>query len=231
MILLDANKLIVPGKRPRRVGRGASTGHGRRSGRGHRGQLGRSGVSFHPYFEGGQMPLSRKLAKRGFNNKRFQIKRLALSTTILEKHFKDGEIVNISELGRRGLISGGVDSVKIIKGCELTKKLSVEAHAFSKGAKAAIEKVGGRATTIANNVPKVVRIPLSVLDNKFEAGEKISADSLVQKKILKGGERFRITSEGIVTKKLGVSVKWGFISRAAVNKIRKNGGKVVILPK
>jgi large subunit ribosomal protein L15 len=128
--------------RTKRLGQGESSGHGKTAGRGGKGQTARSGSSIRPGFEGGQMPLIRRIPKRGFNNARFATKYNAVNVSDLNK-FDDGAHVDEIALGAVGLSNGTSDGVKILGNGELTKKLSVVASAFSASAKAKIEAKGG----------------------------------------------------------------------------------------
>ena len=134
--------------REKRIGRGEGSGHGGTSTRGHKGAQSRSGYSRKPGFEGGQMPLQRRLPKFGFNNiNRVEFKAINLST-LQELNEKRGvEIINLDVLAQFGLISKN-DKVKILGNGNLTAKLDVTAHAFSKSAIAQIEAQQGKATKI-----------------------------------------------------------------------------------
>ena len=129
-----------------RKGRGAGSGNGKTAGRGHKGQWARSGGGVRVGFEGGQMPLARRLPKRGFNN--IFAKRLeAINVSSLNK-FEDGTVVNVCDLLEKGIISKCEYGVKILGNGELTRKLTVRASAFSASAKEKIEKAGGTAEVI-----------------------------------------------------------------------------------
>jgi large subunit ribosomal protein L15 len=132
--------------RTKRLGQGESSGHGKTSGRGGKGQTARSGSSIRIGFEGGQMPLIRRMPKRGFNNARFTIRYIGVNLTSLNR-FQDGAIVDEAALRSLGL-ANGPERIKILGGGELTKKLSVSAHGFSATAKAKIEKLGGTCQVI-----------------------------------------------------------------------------------
>ena len=138
----------VPGSTQvgKRKGRGIGTGNGKTAGRGHKGQKARSGGGTRIGFEGGQMPLARRLPKRGFNNI-FAKPLEAINVSALEK-FEDGATVNVSELLEKGILSKCEYGVKILGNGELTKKLTVRANAFSASAKEKIEKAGGKAEVI-----------------------------------------------------------------------------------
>lgn len=132
-------------KKRKTVGRGGSRGG--TSGKGHKGQKARSGGSVHPSFEGGQMPISRRLPKRGFNNKRFQRDIEIVGLDQLEKKFSNGDVVTKDVLVEKGLIKGRPGAlVKILGGKTFSKKLNVVADAFSSTASEAIKKMGGEAT-------------------------------------------------------------------------------------
>ena len=128
-----------------RRGRGHGSGNGKTAGKGHKGQLARSGHK-KPGFEGGQMPLYRRLPKRGFTN-RNTLDIEAINVSALERFDNDTE-VTIDTLIETGIIKSAKDGVKILGNGELTKKLTVKANAFSEGAKAKIEAVGGKAEVI-----------------------------------------------------------------------------------
>lgn len=134
--------------REKRIGRGEGSGHGGTSTRGHKGAQSRSGYSRKPGFEGGQMPLQRRLPKFGFNNiNRVEYKAINLST-LQEMSEKTGvEVINLDVLAQYGLVSKN-DRVKILGNGTLTAKLDVTAHAFSKSAIAQIEAQQGKATKI-----------------------------------------------------------------------------------
>jgi large subunit ribosomal protein L15 len=139
-----------PGARHRRkrLGQGESSGHGKTSGRGGKGQTARSGSSIRPGFEGGQMPLIRRIPKRGFNNARFTVKYIPVNLESLNC-FDDGVRVDEALLRQAGLANGTLKRIKVLGDGELKKKLTVVAHAFSATAKAKIEKVGGTCELIA----------------------------------------------------------------------------------
>ena len=136
-----------PGSRHRvkRLGCGESSGHGKTSGKGHKGQKARSGGSIRLGFEGGQMPLIRRIPKRGFNNEPFRDKYAVVNLGDLE-NFAEGATVDEASLLEAGIIRKPYNKVKILGDGELTKKLSVVANKASETAKAAIEKAGGSLT-------------------------------------------------------------------------------------
>ncbi len=132
----------------KRLGRGIGSGLGKTSGKGHKGQWARSGGGVRPGFEGGQMPLIRRIPKRGFNN-HFRKTYSIVNLSVLEG-FEAGSVVDIETLGNNGLIKVVKDGVglKVLGNGSLTKALTVKASAFSASAKEAIEKVGGKAEQI-----------------------------------------------------------------------------------
>ena len=128
--------------RRKRLGQGESSGHGKTSGRGGKGQTARSGSSIRIGFEGGQMPLIRRIPKRGFNNARHTTRYLPVNLESLNQ-FSDGTRVDVETLRKVGLANGKGDGIKILGDGDLTKKLTVSAHAFSASARAKIEARGG----------------------------------------------------------------------------------------
>ncbi len=133
--------------RTKRLGQGESSGHGKTSGRGGKGQTARSGSSIRIGFEGGQMPLIRRIPKRGFNNTRFTTRYLGVNVGALEK-FENGASVDETALRAAGLANGRSSGVKILGDGELTKKLTVSAHAFSAAARTKIEAKGGACQVV-----------------------------------------------------------------------------------
>src|ERR1700733_11063196 len=134
--------------RRKRLGQGESSGHGKTSGRGGKGQTARSGSSIRIGFEGGQMPLIRRIPKRGFNNARFTVRYSAVNVGDLEK-FDNGARVDETALRAVGLANGKSAGVKILGNGELSKKLTVSAHGFSASAKAKIESKGGTCEIVS----------------------------------------------------------------------------------
>jgi large subunit ribosomal protein L15 len=137
--------------RRKRLGQGESSGRGKTAGRGGKGQTARSGSSIRIGFEGGQMPLIRRIPKRGFNNARHTIEYVPVNLESLNQ-FEDGAVVDELALRNVGLANGPVKRIKILGNGELSKKLKVTAHAFSASAKAKIEKLGGSCEVIAKKV-------------------------------------------------------------------------------
>ena len=130
-----------------RKGRGAGSGNGKTAGKGHKGQNARSGGGVRPGFEGGQLPLYRKLPKRGFNNYRFTKNYAEVNVSLLNK-FNDGDVVDCAALLAAGIIKNSFDGLKVLGDGELTKKLTVKAAVFSASAKEKIEAVGGKTEVV-----------------------------------------------------------------------------------
>ena len=146
---MNLNELSpAPGsvKETKRKGRGAGTGNGKTAGRGHKGQKARSGGGVRVGFEGGQMPLARRLPKRGFNNI-FAKPLESINVSALEK-FENGAVVDAAALLEAGVLSKCTYGVKILGNGEFTKKLTVKASAFSESAKAKIEAAGGKTEVV-----------------------------------------------------------------------------------
>ena len=137
--------------RRKRLGQGESSGHGKTSGRGGKGQTARSGSSIRIGFEGGQMPLIRRIPKRGFNNARFTTQYIPVNVGDLNQ-FDDGARVDETALRAIGLANGRGAGIKILGNGELSKKLTVAASAFSASAKSKIEAKGGACEVTARKV-------------------------------------------------------------------------------
>ncbi len=126
-----------------RKGRGPGSGNGKTAGKGHKGQNARSGGGVRPGFEGGQLPLYRKLPKRGFKN-RFATHYAIVNVGTLNARYEDGAVVTLEDLLAKGIVKKSLDGLKVLGSGELTKKLTVEAKVFSAAAKEAIEAAGGK---------------------------------------------------------------------------------------
>jgi len=131
----------------KRIGRGPGSGNGKTAGKGHKGQNARSGGGVRPGFEGGQLPLYRRLSKRGFNNYNFRTVYATVNVSDLER-FDEGTVVTVEMLKEVGLVNKELDGVKILGNGELSKKLTVKANKFSSVAKEKIENVGGTIEVI-----------------------------------------------------------------------------------
>ena len=138
----------VPGatKDAKRIGRGHGSGNGKTAGKGHKGQKARAGHGMRPGFEGGQMPLQRRIPKRGFNN---IFAREVVSVNVGSLNcFENGAEVDVNALMEAGVLKKSGDALKILANGEVTKKLTVKANAFSEAAKAKIEAAGGKAAVV-----------------------------------------------------------------------------------
>ena len=144
---MKLNELEASTKARKRIGRGPGSGNGKTSGKGHKGQNARSGGGVRPGFEGGQLPLYRRLSKRGFNNYNFQTTYATVNVGDLER-FEEGTVVTKELLIEVGLVKKELDGIKILGNGELTKKLTVKANKFSSTAKTNIENVGGTIEVI-----------------------------------------------------------------------------------
>ncbi len=134
-------------KTRKRVGRGPGSGIGKTSGRGENGQKSRSGYSHKPGFEGGQLPLFRRLPKRGFSNAKFKVEYATINLDVLNR-FEDGATVTPELLKEMGLLKNQLDGVKVLGNGKLEKKLTVRANKFSAKAQEEIEKLGGKVEVI-----------------------------------------------------------------------------------
>ena len=130
----------------KRIGRGQGSGNGKTAGKGHKGQKARSGGSVRPGFEGGQMPLYRRLPKRGFKNPN-HLEIVGINVDLLNR-FEDGAVVTVQSMIEAGIIKNPRDGVKVLGKGDLTKKLTVQVNAFSESAKAKIEAAGGKAEEV-----------------------------------------------------------------------------------
>lgn len=152
MNINDVNRGIHKHKRRKRLGRGPGSGHGKTCGRGHKGQKSRSGYSAKPTFEGGRMPLVRRVPKRGFNN-RFAATVVAVNVGVLQENFEDGAEVTPETLREKRLLKGHFDMLKVLGDGELNKKLKVAAHRFSASARQKIEQAGGEVVDLPGKAP------------------------------------------------------------------------------
>lgn len=154
MNINDVHRGINKNKKRKRVGRGIGSGHGKTCGRGHKGQRSRAGYSVHPTFEGGQMPLVRRIPKRGFNNRWAQSVAI-VNVGQLDQCFDEGAEVTPETLKEQNLAKGRYDVLKVLGDGQLTKKLNVSAHRFSKSAQDKIKQAGGQAIVLPGKAPVV----------------------------------------------------------------------------
>ena len=134
-------------KERKRIGRGAGSGQGKTAGKGHKGQKARAGRGMRPGFEGGQMPLQRRLPKRGFNNI-FRKEIAIVNVSDIDAAFDNGAVVTIDALVEKGLVKKQLDGVKVLGHGEVSKSLTVQANAFSESAKQKLEAAGGKAEEV-----------------------------------------------------------------------------------
>ena len=172
MILNDVNTGIKKFKKRRRIGRGIGSGHGKTAGRGHKGQGSRSGWSRQVTFQGGTMPMVRRLPKRGFTNK-FALKVAVLNVEDLEKCFSAGDEVTPETIKDTPLLGHRYDELKILGNGELSKKLKVSAHRFSKSAIEKIEKAGGEIVRLLGPTP---------VEDKKQAAKEAAGKATTKKK-------------------------------------------------
>ncbi|MGL4595495.1 MAG: 50S ribosomal protein L15 [Thermoguttaceae bacterium] len=168
MNINDVHFESIPSKKARRVGRGTGSGRGKTSQRGHKGQGSRSGSSMSPVFEGGQMPLARRIPKRGFNNKRFSEVIVCVNIGDMEVVFEQGGIITPDILREKGLIKKAFDQLKILAHGEITQKFDVTAHAFSASAVKKIEAAGGKVTLLPSK-KLVVKNKMGTRKKQFAA--------------------------------------------------------------
>jgi large subunit ribosomal protein L15 len=154
MNLDDVNRGIHRNKSRKRIGRGPGSGHGKTAGRGAKGQRSRTGYSMRATFEGGQMPIVRRIPKRGFHN-RFARTVAVVNVGDLERRFDGGAEVTPETLKAKNLAKGRYDLLKVLGNGELTKPLTVSAHQFSRSAAEKIEKAGGQTVVLPGPAPVV----------------------------------------------------------------------------
>ena len=152
MIINDVHRGIGRNKKRKRIGRGIGSGHGKTAGRGHKGQGSRAGSSFLPTFQGGTMPMVRRVPKRGFNN-RWGLTVAVVNLGQIDEAFSAGEEVTLKALAEKNLAKGRFDVLKVLGDGELSKKLTIAAHRFSKSAEAKIEKAGGQMVVLPGKTP------------------------------------------------------------------------------
>jgi large subunit ribosomal protein L15 len=156
MRLDEVNRGIQKNKKRKRIGRGPGSGHGKMSGKGEKGQKSRPGWSQHPTFQGGAMPMVRRIPKRGFTNK-WALTVATVNVQDLEAKFEVGAEVTPDSLRECLLVKGRYDELKVLGSGELTKALTVSAHRFSKTAIEKIEKAGGKTVVLPGRTPVAVK--------------------------------------------------------------------------
>lgn len=154
MNLNDVHRGIQKNRNRKRIGRGSGSGHGKTSGRGHKGHKSRSGYSRKPTFQGGAMPMIRRVPKRGFNN-RWALSVFAVNVGRINEAFEDGAEITLEALAAKDLAKGTFDEVKILGDGEVTKKFTISAHRFSKSAEEKITAAGGSINKlVSRRTPK-----------------------------------------------------------------------------
>lgn len=171
MNLTQVRSVWIPRPKRRRVGRGEASGIGKTSGYGHKGAKARAGYSRRPYFAGGQMPIIRRIPKRGFHNPWGA--RYAVVNCADLNRFADGERVDVERLRAAGLVKRLCDGVKILGTGALTRRLTVQAHRISAAAKAKIEKAGGTVEALDKVTARRPKKPPAVPDAKAK-GKPVS---------------------------------------------------------
>ena len=154
MKIHDVNEDITPNRRRKRLGRGRGSGRGKTSGKGHKGHQSRAGYSRQATFQGGMMPVVRRVPKRGFNN-RFALTVAAVNVGDLQEWFEAGAEICPDALKTRGVLTSRYDVLKILGDGDLDKKFKVSAHRFSKSAQEKIEKAGGEVVVLPGKAPVV----------------------------------------------------------------------------
>ena len=154
MMINDVHRGVQKNKNRKRIGRGPGSGQGKTAGKGHKGQKSRSGTSWSSVFQGGTMPLVRRVPKRGFNNK-FAAKIAVINVGDLENLFPSGGEVTPDSLKQLGIVKHVYDELKILGNGSLTIKLNVSAHRFSAKAKELIEQAGGTTTVLPGPTPVI----------------------------------------------------------------------------
>jgi large subunit ribosomal protein L15 len=158
MNLSDIHRGVHKSRSRKRLGRGIGSGQGKTAGRGHKGQGSRSGVSFLPIFQGGTMPLVRRVPKRGFNN-RWAKTVLVVNIGDLNDAFQSGDRITPEKIVEANLVKGRYHELKILGNGEVTKKLKVSAHRFSKSAADKITQAGGEVVVLPGKAPVVKQKP------------------------------------------------------------------------
>ncbi len=152
MMINDVHRGINKNKKSKRLGRGPGSGHGKTSGKGHKGQKSRSGTSWSSVFQGGAMPLVRRVPKRGFHNK-FALEIAVINVGDLQNLFNADDEVSPDVLKSRGIVKHPYDQLKVLGNGELTTRLKVAAHRFSRTAREQIEKAGGEVVLLPGPAP------------------------------------------------------------------------------
>ena len=215
-----------PGRqqKTKRLGRGPGSGHGKTSGKGHKGSQARAGHSkgTDDGFEGGQVPLIRRIPKGGFKNP-FRIEFEVVNVASLEKCFTAGDLVNHESLAAAGLISKPLP-IKILGDGELTKALTVEVEKISKSALEKIEKAGGSAREVTEE--KILTVKLAAIEEKFEAGATVDRKALEAAGLIEGEGLVRVNARSHGKRELSkaITLQVDMVTPIAERKIREAGG-------
>ena len=153
MKINDVHRGIAKYRKRKRIGRGPGSGHGKTAGRGHKGQQSRAGYSRHPIFQGGAMPMVRRVPKRGFNNTKFADVVAIINVSDLDELFDAGAEVTPETLREKSYLKQRYDVLKVLGNGKLNKKLKVSAHRFSRSAREQIEKAGGEVVVLPGKTP------------------------------------------------------------------------------
>lgn len=213
-----------------RVGRGTSSGKGKTCGRGQKGQGARTGPRPVPYFEGGQLPIVRRLPKRGFRHARHGKRFAEIDLGDLENNFEEGSTVTVDEIRKKGIADPGPDGVRLLGSGTLTKPLTVRLQGVTRGAREAIEKAGGNVEVVPmQKGTEYVPIRLGTLNARFEEGAEVDPQALAAKGILRDGTQpVRIVKGGGALRKK-LTIRAHRFSRTALEEIRRTGGRAVVL--
>ncbi|MCA9237467.1 MAG: 50S ribosomal protein L15 [Planctomycetales bacterium] len=152
MIINDVHRGISKNRKRKRLGRGPGSGQGKTAGRGHKGQGSRAGSSNHPTFQGGAMPLVRRIPKRGFNN-RWALQIAVVNLGQIDAAYEAGEEVTLESLAAKNLARGRFDELKVLGDGQLSKKLKISAHRFSKSAIEKIQQAGAEMVVLPGRTP------------------------------------------------------------------------------
>lgn len=215
-------------KKRTRVGRGKSAGLGKTCGKGGRGQTVRSGHSLIPYFSGGQMPLPRRLPKRGFNHRRFALTHGEVSLRLLEEKFQPGETVSLETLKQKGLLKHAVDGIRILGGGDLKKPLTVLANGFSAQVRKQIEAAGGQALVLGPRKRDFQTVSLKEIQKRLPSGT-VTPATLKEAGLIQDLSRpIKVIFGGRLEKKYRIEAHR--FSRKAMDAIRAAGGAAIRIP-
>ena len=193
--------------RRKRLGSGESSGLGKTCGRGHKGQKSRSGGGPRSTFEGGQMPLYRRLPKRGFNNKRFKKIYAVVNVGLLEDSFDEGAIINDQSLREQGIVKGKYDGIKILGAGEVSKKFKLSVNKVSDSAKEKIEKAGGSIELSIKSEEPVAEKPAA---EKPAAEEPAAEEPAADEPVAEISEAMQPQQDDIDSHHIGIDCSFTF---------------------